>query len=76
MEVAITWHYPMAGIRAYVIYKAEEGQALRLFKTLEGREKGFSDKNLFVSTIYNYKIKALFDDGTESSFSPTIKVNY
>ncbi|WP_423147364.1 fibronectin type III domain-containing protein [Rubrolithibacter danxiaensis] len=76
MEILLSWKYTEPGVRNYLLYKAEEGKPLRLIKTIDGKEKEFTDTDLYVNTIYHYQLKALFTDGSESSFTSLIRVNY
>ncbi|PWS28686.1 hypothetical protein DHW03_02230 [Pedobacter yonginense] len=83
LSVQIKWAYNVPNVDAYLIYKAEQGKPLRLWQTLspsatkqKDRSHQFIDTQLFINTIYIYRIKAVFEDGTESPFSKEILINY
>lgn len=82
-QVILSWVYAMPKVDGYLIYKAEQGQPLRLYQTLKpaatvqkDEANRFIDTQLLINTIYQYRIKAVFTDGTESSFSKEIIINY
>ena len=75
-QIILTWIYKQAGVLNFLIYKAEENKPLRLFKTIDGKNKSFIDTELFINTAYEYRIKAVFAEGAETKFSDKIIVNY
>ncbi|MFC3362776.1 fibronectin type III domain-containing protein [Pedobacter fastidiosus] len=83
LAVVIKWAYNIPKVDSYLIYKAEQGKPLRLYKTLnpattlqKDKSNQFIDTQLLINTIYIYRIKAVFVDGNESPFSKEILINY
>lgn len=58
------------------LYRAESGKPLVLYKTLTGDETSFKDNNLFVNTIYRYKLKIMSAAEGSSCFTDEVIVNY
>lgn len=75
-KVEIKWEYENAKPEKFLIYRAEKGQPLRLYKATDGNVRIFVDKVLRMNTIYVYRIKASFSDGGESPFSQELEVKY
>lgn len=82
-QVILNWKYIIPKVDSYLIYRAERGKPWRLYQTLKpsatlqkDKSHKFIDKQLFINTIYQYRIKAVFADGSESPFSKAISINY
>lgn len=82
-QVILQWKYIVPKVDSYLIYRAEQGKPWRLYQTLKptltiqkDKSHQFIDKQLFINTIYQYRIKAVFTDGTETPFSKAITINY
>lgn len=73
-SIEIVWDYTDAQVSNYVIYRAEDEQPLSIYSTVS--ESKLIDQNLKINTSYTYRIKVLFDDGSESKLSKSVKVNY
>ncbi len=76
MQIVLRWDYREADIKSFLIYRAEPGKPLRLYKTLSAQQSELLDTNLYINTIYQYRIKVLFADGSESGFSKVVEVNF
>ena len=58
-----------------IIYR-DSGKGLKQYASARSKEGKFMDKAFFQnSTGYEYQIKLLFSDGSESALSNTLKVN-
>lgn len=75
-HILLKWAYKQLGVSKYLLYKAEVDKPLRLFKMIDAKADSFTDAQLYINTAYEYRIKAVFTDGTESGFSKPIIVNY
>lgn len=82
-QIVLNWKYAAPKVDSYLIYKAEQGKPMRLYQTLRPTETLQKDKShqlidtpLFINTIYQYRIKVAFTDGTESPLSKPITINY
>jgi hypothetical protein len=74
--VTLTWTYANFEVDRFVIYRAKEGGQLGLIKTINGTEKLYIDKTTHIGNIYDYRIKAILKNGTESIISDALKVEY
>ncbi|MEP2667740.1 MAG: fibronectin type III domain-containing protein [Cyclobacteriaceae bacterium] len=75
-QILLKWNYDQKGVNQYQIYRAKEGGANRLYKTLEGSAQYFVDKELMMNSVYSYQVVAVFSSGARSAFSEKIVVNY
>lgn len=76
MQIALRWDYNQAGVESFLLYREEPGKPMYLYKTLDSKQREFIDADLFINTIYEYRLKVLFTDGSESGFSKAVQVNY
>ena len=74
--VRIKWVYQQQGVARYQIYRAREGEAIRLYQTIPSGENSFTDRQLVVNSKYAYQVVALFSSGARSALSEEIIVNY
>lgn len=72
--IELNWTYPEKDLYNFIIYKAKEGEAFRIYKTLKPAEFKLIDKQLAPGNIYRYCIKATYISGVESELSKEIKV--
>jgi uncharacterized protein len=63
-------------IKEYMIYKAEEGKPLTLYRNFDAKTHSFVDKLIIQNTSYTYCIKVKFDDETTSRLSSAIIVRF
>jgi len=75
-HIVLKWTYKENGVKNYLLYKAELNKPLRLYQTIDPKLNTFTDSELYINTNYQYRIKAVFADGSESGFSKEIIVNY
>lgn len=75
-NIHLKWDYEQTGIYKYQIYRAKENEVIRLYKTIEGSAKDFTDNELVMNSVYTYQVVAVFSSGARSAFSEKIIVNY
>ncbi|MEN8122356.1 MAG: hypothetical protein ABFS35_18570, partial [Bacteroidota bacterium] len=75
-EITILWDYPYNNLKNYLIYRAFHDQKITYYKMVQANKNKFIDDKVQINTIYKYRIKAVFSDGSESSFSEEIVVEY
>jgi len=75
-QVKLKWVYEQERIAKYSIYRASNNEPLTLYKSIPADSRGFIDTGLTMTTVYHYRVKAVFKDGAESSFSDELKVEY
>jgi uncharacterized protein len=75
-NISIYWQYPYPRIYRYFLYRKVQNGEYIFYKTLSGTARSFIDSGLTVNTVYCYKIKAEFEDGSQSSISNEIEVKY
>jgi len=75
-NISLTWKYNESGVSKYLIYRATENEALTFLKSVNGNNTSIIDSNLSMNTTYLYRIKVVFVDGKESSFSKEVKLKY
>lgn len=82
-QIILNWKYAAPKVESYLLYRAEQGKPWRLYQTLKpsatlqkDKSHQFLDTQLFINTIYQYRIKVAFSDGTESAFSKVMTINY
>jgi fibronectin type 3 domain-containing protein len=75
-RIDLKWEYELKTVQRFLIYKAENGGTLRLYKSVVGTEFSFTDKNLFPNTTYQYRVKAVLVDGGQSNYSKEMVVVY
>ncbi|HEY8399716.1 MAG TPA: hypothetical protein VIK89_00565 [Cytophagaceae bacterium] len=75
-EIVLLWNYQEPGVEKFLIYKAEKGNPIRLYKSVGKGQASFIDKTLSINSLYTYRIKAVFEDGSQSILSKELEVNY
>lgn len=75
-EITLIWEQPKKAVKKYIIYKSSENQPLHIVAYLNSDLNYFSDSNLTINTIYKYRIRAEFKDGTSSTFSKILTIKY
>jgi fibronectin type 3 domain-containing protein len=73
-KLTLKWIYEGSGIQAYKIYRATNGEPLKLHKTILTRE--FIDAQLNPGKSYKYQIMVLFTDGSMSAFSEAVELTF
>jgi fibronectin type 3 domain-containing protein len=75
-QIILRWTYKETGVESFLLYRAEPGKPMRLYQTLDGKQTELTDTDLFINTLYQYRIKAVFKDGSESAFSKALEMDY
>ncbi len=75
-QIVLAWSGSRKNVDRYLLYRAEAGGPLRLYKTLPAETHLYQDKTLMINTIYTYRMKAVYLDGAQTTFSQEISVNY
>ncbi|WP_079685670.1 fibronectin type III domain-containing protein [Ohtaekwangia koreensis] len=77
MKIALGWEYPSwNNIQKFCIYRSSAGEPLSLYKSLPATSRGFNDAQVKMATSYQYRIKVIFKDGTETPFSKEVGVSF
>jgi fibronectin type 3 domain-containing protein len=74
--IYINWEYPHNGVERFVIYRAVNDNPINLYTGVGKTIFEFEDKKLKPNNKYAYRIKVIYSDGTQSSFSEKFEVNY
>ncbi len=75
-EVKLSWVYNQEGIKEFKIYRAKQGAKPELYMTIAKDQRELYDKRLTVNTKYSYKMKAVFNDYSESPMTNLVEVAY
>lgn len=80
-KIVVSWNYSKQQtkedkVEKYEIYKAEKGQNMRLLAAIRPELLAFEDENIKVGHTYQYTIKAVFEDGTETKFCKNITIAF
>jgi fibronectin type 3 domain-containing protein len=77
MKIVLGWQYPQwNNIQKFFIYRGSDGEPLTLYKSLPASSRGFSDAQVKIASSYQYRIKVIFTDGTETAFSEKVEVKF
>jgi uncharacterized protein len=76
LQILLRWSYKQPEVESFLLYRAEPGKPMRLYKTLDAQATEYADSNLLINTLYEYRLKVIFTDGSESGFSKLVQVNY
>lgn len=74
--VVLSWQYLYPELSKIMIYRAEENQSLRLYKTLSANVNSFQDKAIKIGTTYRYILKANYTDGGVSPMSKEMTIKF
>ncbi len=74
--VQLAWKKPEGNIYRYLIYRAKGEKEMTLFKSIVGSEVVFTDNDVQTNTRYQYSIKVVFADGSQSVFSKQTTVDF
>lgn len=64
--INLRWKVKDFNVAEYLLYKGEEGQGLKLYKTLNRTTKGFNDVELETNSDYTYGLQLVFEGGRTS----------
>ncbi len=74
--IQLKWAHESDGISKYYIYRAIDDAPISLYKSISEKETSMSDTDLNINTTYHYRLKVLFNDGSESLFSDELIIKY
>ncbi|MGE0568873.1 MAG: hypothetical protein AB7O73_13085, partial [Bacteroidia bacterium] len=74
--VNLEWSMPDEKVDRFIIYRSSKNQPLQILKTIEGNENFYQDNNINIGNTYEYRIKALLENGTETKISNNKIVEY
>lgn len=74
--ITLRWKYDEKGVSKYLIYRAEGDGPMALYKTVSNDVNGFADIDQRMNTDYFFRVKIVFKNGSESSYSRIVKVKY
>lgn len=75
-SVLLKWSYDEKEVKNFIVYRSENNEPYRIYKTVAGNTLELNDKNLKISSVYKYRIKASYTDGAQSELSKEIIVKY
>jgi glycerophosphoryl diester phosphodiesterase len=75
-NISLTWEYNEKEIEKFILYRAKANEQLTIIKTVNGKTLSYTDNNLNIGNIYEYRIKAVLYNGDESIISDAVKVEY
>ena len=61
--INLNWRVKNYEILEYKLYRGTSKEELRLYKTLEGKAKGYNDVSLTINTLYVYGLQAILASG-------------
>ncbi|HEU4718996.1 MAG TPA: fibronectin type III domain-containing protein [Bacteroidia bacterium] len=64
--ITLNWRADDFPVDRYIIYKAKNNDALRTWKTVDGKTLHLADRELYPGNTYNYCIKAVLKNGSET----------
>lgn len=74
--IKLSWTYDMPEVEKYILYRSKVNEPLSIIKTVNSSITTFDDKTVNISNIYEYRIKAVLKNGTESIISDAVKIEY
>ena len=74
--IQLSWEYPNQQIRKVIIYRSLGTDNFRLYQSIQGDIKTFTDKDIKNNETYTYRIKVYLADNSPSKFSKAVKVQY
>jgi uncharacterized protein len=77
MKITLGWEYPQwNNIRKFFLYRSSDGEPMTLYKSLPASSRGFHDDRVKMASTYQYRIKVVFMDGSETAFSKEVNVKF
>jgi hypothetical protein len=74
--IYITWEYAYKGVSRFLIYRAVNDETLSLYNSVSNSNFEFEDIKLKPNNTFSYRIKVVYADGTQSSFSEKFEVKF
>lgn len=73
-SIDITYQYALPGVSSFALYRSFGSSGLQLLTTIPAKQYRFSDRTARYKGDYEYALKALFTDGTESPMTARKKI--
>jgi hypothetical protein len=73
-SITLTWNYDQENVEKYMIYKSNNGEPLRLYKTIEAGKKEIIDQYKLSDTNVEYRVVAGFKTGERTKASKPLIV--
>lgn len=70
--IKLGWKYEQFGIKHFLLYRAVGDNKMSIYKNIDAKDREFYDQDLKMKTAYAYRLKAVFEDGSESPFTDPI----
>ncbi|HEY0655747.1 MAG TPA: hypothetical protein VGD65_21580 [Chryseosolibacter sp.] len=74
-RIILKWEYPIAGIKAFALFKAVDSDDFSLYKTLPVGNTHLAER-IATGRICRYRIMAVFDDGRKSRISEQLELKF
>jgi fibronectin type 3 domain-containing protein len=74
--IHIKWKYEGDNISKYYVFRSVEDSPITLYKSVNVQENKLMDTNVAMNTTYRYRLKVVFKDGSESSFSDELVIKF
>jgi hypothetical protein len=75
-SINLQWSYDQKAIEKFIIYRKKDTEPLGILKTISGNQLNYEDKSANIGNIYEYRIKAVMVNGTESVISDKLVVEF
>ncbi|MFZ5973068.1 MAG: hypothetical protein ACOYXA_15885 [Bacteroidota bacterium] len=73
-RIVLTWNYNEPSVIGYQVYRAREGEPIRLLATVQ--QSTFEDKQMLINTRYTYQVVAVFQSGARSAWNKGFVIVY
>ena len=74
--IHLAWEYAHKNVNRFVIYRAPQGEELRMYRSVGGGIMEFVDKNLSKGKLYTYRLQAFFENGVQSPISEKLTIKF
>lgn len=75
-SITLEWNYPEKEIEKFIIYRGKKNEPLTIIKTLASPASFFEDNTPNIGNNYEYRIKAVFQNGAESIISDASSIEF
>jgi hypothetical protein len=75
-SIRVEWTYKAKGVQKIEVFRAEENEAITLYRSLVFDAIDFEDENVKMNKTYKYRLRVVFKDGTQSALSRELKIGY
>lgn len=72
--IALSWNYDLQNVEKFLIYRADNGGSLKLYKAIEKDKREFIDQYDLSDMNIEYRIVVLFLSGERTSISKAMVV--